>query len=239
MTPRDQRDDEFDAFDDVDAAGYGPWDGEPGGWSGEVYDESYPDALPDAYNYADDNSAPSVAVRPTGWLDRLRRHGQRLINTIAFGIPLALLAVLLGVGAILNRDSGETSSAGSQVAAGTPVFAESGAWPPGVVFARTTLPAMIKDVISTPGAQRGYQFNGTVGQVWTLTAEPLYGSALNPALSLYAPSGVLLLQNDDRAVGDVTAAIVVQLDEDGPYRVVVEATGGASTGDYLFSLFAQ
>ncbi len=250
MAPPDQRDergDEYDAFDDdVDEASYTPWDGEPGGWSGEVYDDSYSDAPQAVYSDAADRDtayspARSAATRgghPAGYWDRLRQHGQRLVNTIAFVIPLVLLAAWLGVGGLLTRDSGESPSAGSPADA-SPTVAAAGAWPPGVVFVRQTVPAMIKDVIDVPDGRRGYQFEGTRGQVWTLTAEPLFGSSLDPALSLYAPSGALLLQNDDRGVGDVTAAIVAQLDENGSYRVIVEASGGASTGDFLLSLFAQ
>jgi hypothetical protein len=243
MAPRDVRDERAGDADDYDSNqagddgsygvagdgdGYAPWDGEPGGWSGEVY----ADDEREAYSGPSENRD-----RRAG---RLRRSAQRLINAAAFVLPLILLAAWLAVADQRNGDSPSTSPVAN---ANPPTVASAssptGAWPSDVVFIRQTIPAMIKDLIGTPGERRGYVFEGAAGQVWTIKAEPIYGSALNPAVSVYAPDGAFLLQNDDRAAGDVTAEIVTQLGEDGPYRVIVEASGGASTGEYLFSLFAQ
>ena len=180
--------------------------------------------------------------RPPTWIERLWWRGRWLVNGVAFGLPLVLLVALFALGE-LTDSSGDTSTpvltaATNVTPSPEPGESVTGAWPAGVTFARHTVPAMIRDSLAG-GERKGYQFAGRGGFLWTITVAPAPGSAFDPQITLYGPSGEVVASNDNRVPGDPTASLALRLDEDGPYRLVVEAAGGAASGSYVLSVFVE
>jgi len=149
-----------------------------------------------------------------------------MVYAISFSIPLLMLVVLLGIGWATHSDSSSAPASPSDVSAA------SGAWPPEVEFVSHTVPAMIRNDLPLAGMKQGYRFRGTAGEVWRISVEPELESALDPQITLYAPSGGVLAQQPRE--------IVITLPESGAYRLLVEsAQGGLTTGRYLLTLFEE
>ena len=197
------------------------------------------DELHGADEAADSVAADEHAANPF-WrrvFDGVHARLRWSLYLLAFMIPIALLAIVLGVTALRNDDSG--TSGASLVLTATPVQIATvvGEWPPDVVFTPHTVPAMIRDEVAFSGAQNGYRFNGGAGQIWLIEVAPTQ-NGLDPQITLYAPSGAGLAINDNRAAGDVTAELLVLLPESGAYRLLVEGAGN-TTGSYLLELYVQ
>jgi hypothetical protein len=113
-------------------------------------------------------------------------------------------------------------------------------WPDDVPSTPYAAPARIKNVLSTRGAQHGYQFAGTAGQQWALTVEP-WASALDPLVIVYGPDGDILARADDQPGGGLTAHLRIDaLPATGPYRVLVRSSqGGNTTGAYILTLLVR
>ena len=162
-----------------------------------------------------------------------------VVFAAAFMIPFGVLALGLVAASYFDDNSGAGSSAAVGVSPVPTVTTVAGQWPPGVVFAPNTVPAMIRDDIATTSPQRGYQFEGRTGDVWRITVEP--EDDFDPEIRLYEPQGSELAYNDDRAAGSLMAEMVVILPADGTYRLLVEAVAksSGSTGTYWLSVFEE
>ena len=109
------------------------------------------------------------------------------------------------------------------------------AWPEAVAPAAHTVPAMIQNALTQVDEQHGYTFKGTAGRTWHTTVAPQAGSALDPILTLYGPSGALLATADD-----LTADLTLTLPDTGPYWLLVQSSqGGLTTGAYLLTLWEE
>lgn len=175
-------------------------------------------------------------VRPT-LLQRLWWRSRWIVYLGSFSIPLLMLAVLLLIGRATHANH---PSAASNESTRTPAPLMTGDWPPEIDYAQNTVPAMIRNDLPLAGMKQGYLFYGTAGRTWRITAAPDDESALDPQITLYAPSGALLQQNDNRSPDTTEAEIVIVLPENGAYRLVIEAAApGLTTGKYLLTLFEQ
>lgn len=207
-----------------------------------------PDTLPDdtqehppfdlAANRAAASHAPAMPVAA-----RLVARLNTLLLWSAFTTPLIIIGTLfLLVNARYDAaidDGNSSASAGQPPAAEPPTPAPTVAatWPANLDFVPHTIPARIPNALNSVGAQHGYRFNGAAGDRWIITVTPTAGSGLDPRLDFYAPDGSLLASADDRSPTDLTAALTVDLPQDGMYRLVVEsAQGGATAGAYLLTL---
>jgi hypothetical protein len=203
------------------------------------------DALDHAHDeadYYDDSSEDSralYAAAPTWWqriLQQLWWRWRWIIPLTALLVPLVLLiGGMVVIGALSGDSGGEESPEGAvdtEVAPGaTPV--PDADWPPGLTFVPHTIPAMIRHDLPAAGAMHGYEFVGEAGDVWHITIEPDYDSALDPMFRVYDPDGHVLAENDNRAPTDPSAETLVVLPEDGAYRLVIQAAGeGLTTGTY-------
>jgi hypothetical protein len=195
------------------------------------YDSSLDEAHDDE-GYVDEPDRPHASerlydLRPT-LLERLWWRSRGMVYAISFSIPLLMLGGLLFIGWATDSESSSPSASVSS----SDVSAASGAWPSEVEFVSNTVPAMIRNTLSLAGMKQGYRFRGTVGQVWRITVEPEYDSALDPQITLYAPSGGMLAQQGGE--------IVITLPEKGTYRLLVEsAQGGLTTGAYYLTLYEE
>lgn len=190
------------------------------------------DALADVEDSADDKS---------GWRQMARARLMRAIRIVAAIAALAAgtMAILIMHGAFSGNDE-LTGSPSSDTPPAPMIGAPPVAWPDQVQAQPHTVPAMIKNTLSTVGEAHGYQFNGSAGTIWRITVEPRAESTLDPLITLYGPSGVEIARADDRSAGDLTAELVVSLPEDGTYRLLVQSSqGGITTGDYLLSLWPE
>lgn len=160
----------------------------------------------------------------------------RAVFAAAFLTPFVLLGL---IGWVAQRYDDDSPAGISSTLPPSPMPQVTGAWPSNVAFIAHTTPAMIRDELPVPGAQRGYQFEGRAGETWLITVEPQ--DALDPHIYLYEPSGGELAYNDDRDAGDFTAEILVILPADGAYRLLVESApkSAGSTGEYLLTLYEQ
>ncbi len=186
-----------------------------------------------AHSRDDDHRRRRYAAAVEWWQ---RRHW--LVFAAAFAIPFGVLALGLAAAAHFDDHGGADRSAAVGVLP-APSATVAGQWPAGVIFAANTVPAMIRDDIAYPGAQRGYQFEGRAGDVWRITVEP--EDDFDPQIRLYEPLGSELAYNDDQAAGSLTAELVVMLPVDGTYRLLVEAAAKKSdvTGTYWLSVFEE
>jgi hypothetical protein len=174
-------------------------------------------------------------VAPTRWQRWWwRRHW--IVFAAAFLIPFVVLALVWLV-ADRYGDSAADAAPTAVVVSPSPVPTVLGAWPQDVPFVAHTVPAMIRDDITSVTAQRGYRFEGRAGEVWHISVEP--EDTLDPQIRLYEPSGGELAYNDDRHTGDLSAGIQAILPADGVYRLLVESApkSGGTTGTYWFTLF--
>lgn len=170
---------------------------------------------------------------------RLRQRGLQILYAAAFLLPFGLV-----FGPLIWWESRDGESDDPAAVERTPIAQDvavsapaSGDWPPGVTFVPYRVPAMIKNEFFTAGEQHGYQFTGQPQTYWRIAAEPQPDSAADPRIALYGPSGSLIAENDDRAVGDPAAELGVTLAEAGAYRLVV--AGDETAGKYLLSLFVE
>jgi hypothetical protein len=121
-----------------------------------------------------------------------------------------------------------------------PVFPSDSDWPADVPVTPHTVPAIIKNELDTRGEQHGYEFEGTAGQVWRITIDPLDTSALDPIITLYGPSGEELASSDDRSAEDIGSELRVALPETGIYRLLVQSSlGGITTGGYWMEVWVE
>ncbi|HVO68942.1 MAG TPA: hypothetical protein VMT24_02785 [Aggregatilineaceae bacterium] len=199
------------------------------GYAEEQYDEGEWRQLYDA--------APTL-LQKLWWQSRV------VVYLISFAIPLLLL--LLPIAIWLIARAGERSgSASPPNAAGSaaqtsPTGTAISAWPPDVAFVPNTVPAMIRDELALAGERRGYLFQGTAGHPWHILVEPEDASAIDPLITLYAPSGGVLAVSDNEDTGAFAAEIRITLPESGPYRLLVKsAQGGLTTGTFLLTLYEE
>lgn len=209
--------------------------------AGYYYDSDYDD-VPGTGDSAGDQARAATPLWRRVTDDTLVRldRGQRLrwgVYLLAFLLPIVLLIIVLGVIALRSDDSGAPGAGVVLTATPVQVATVVGEWPPDVVFAAHTVPAMIRDEIAYAGARMGYRFYGGTGRIWRIDVAPMQ-NGLDPLITLYAPSGAALASNDNRAAGDVTAELLVLLPESGAYRLLVEG-GGGTTGTYLLELYVQ
>jgi len=182
----------------------------------------------------DEWRAPAEVARPTraqevGW--RLRG----LAYALAFALPLLmLLGLAFGLRGLAD-DAGAPPAGEAQAGAASPSPTVIGAWPPGVIFAPNTVPAIIRDELVAPGARHGYLFHGAAGDIWTIEVEPIEANGVDLRATLYGPAGEVVALSEQRAAADPSARIVLRLPQRGDYRLLVE--GGA--GLYRLSLFAE
>ncbi len=207
----------------------------------QYYDEPLGDAHDDEGYYDDsrEDSRSLYAVGPTWWqniLVRLWFRWRWIIPLTALLIPLLLFVGGIVALTMLSGSDDDSApvpgSAGSVTSpAASPVPAAE--WPPDMVFAEHTIPAMIRNELFLAGAMHGYVFTGVSGELWRIEVEPSDGSALDPLLRVYDPNGHELVNNDNRTTGDSSTEVVVILPQDGAYRVVIQAAGeGLTTGEY-------
>jgi hypothetical protein len=198
----------------------------------DVYSDEY--GIP--YDDPPDGSDDDPAGKKT-------RSGRRRIRMLLIYLAAAALIVLAAVMVVrrINRESSPGSEFTPLLMQDVePDFTRGGGWPPEVEAVFYTLPALIKNELTVIGQQQGYEFQGVAGQMWVITVEPQEGSLIDPVVSLYAPPGVEIASNDDRASGDVTAELVVTLPQNGPYRLLVESSeGGVTTGAYLLTVLVR
>lgn len=193
----------------------------------------------------DDDPSPDVD-RPPLWVRWwARRHWA--IYLAAFLTPLIVLGTLFALLLALEGDEDATAPGNAAAPLGTDTaltFASPTAsadpnltpeWPTNINFTPHTTPARIRHTFSVPGEHHGYQFEGHAGDVWIITVEPYQRSGTDPMVTLYGPEGTRICQNADCA-GDSRSEIVVALNADGTYRVVVTSASGISTGYYLLTL---
>jgi hypothetical protein len=207
------------------------------------YDDESLDDMHDGDGYYDDSGEDSraiYAVVSTWWENLLVRLWWRIIPLGALLIPfLILIGILIVLSALSGGEADTVPAAGGPEPgnASPPVQAE---WPAGVHFAAHTIPALIRDDLAYAGAARGYEFAGAQGDVWHIEVEPSAGSALDPMARLYTPDGRELASNDNRAVGNPSAELLVTLPQDGAYRLVIQAAGdGLTTGEYWLTVGEQ
>jgi hypothetical protein len=87
---------------------------------------------------------------------------------------------------------------------------------------------------------QGYEFEGTAGQVWRITVDPLDTSTLDPVITLYGPSGTEVASNDDRSAESIGSELRVMLPETGVYRLLVQSSlGGITTGGYWMEVWVE
>jgi len=205
------------------------------------YEETLDDAL-DAEGehlrapFADNtqHSWANLTPQHPSWLVNLWWRARWAVYALAFFTPLAIFGAL---GALVWALNGDAAPAALPSVTATPaptatVLAPQ--WSPDVIFATHTVPARIRDVLSAPGARRGYQFQGHAGEVWTLAVEPLPDETLTPTLFFYAPDGQRICAARCTDAGD--AQIVALLETAGLYRVVVQAADETSTGLFLLTV---
>ena len=197
-----------------------------------VYDDTG-DLSDDLYN-----QPPTLGQRVRNWLYWQWRW---LVLSVALLIPALLLVGVLLLAGSLDGDAKDTDGvpAANVTEPATAMVPVVGDWP-AINYAPHTVPAMIRHEIGGIGVVHGYQFEGAAGDVWQITVEPGYGSALDPQLQLYGPSGEQLATNDNRTTGDPSAELVVTLPADGAYRVVILAAGeGLTVGEYWLMVYEQ
>ena len=212
------------------------------------YDETLDDALDDSGEHL---RAPFAGNVQRAWAELTPHHPSWLVNlwwrarwavyALAFLTPLVIFGVLGALMGLLSNTHSATSTA-PQVApvvqiTATPAPVIVPEWPPDVVFAAHTVPARIRDALDVPGARRGYQFQGRAGEVWTIAVEPLPDQALTPEALFYGPDGKRICPTGCTSGGD--ARLVALLEEDGLYRLVVQADDGVSTGLFLLTVAVQ
>lgn len=98
--------------------------------------------------------------------------------------------------------------------------------------ARLTSHQPILGEIADIGSSERYTIVGQAGDVVTVRAQTLERSNLNPHLTIYAPSGDILAENDN-AFGTLDAMVVgLSLPVSGAYVVFVRDSAGLATGAY-------
>lgn len=205
--------------------------------------EVYEDVARRARQHAEDvlvelDDAEPEPPAPGRW-QTIRARLARAARVVALVAILgAAIAALLILRDILAGDGSADSDAPAATAPA--LDAPPVTWPAQVQPHAHTVPALIKDALTRTGEAHGYRFEGTAGATWRITVEPRAESALDPLITLYAPSGDEIALADDRSAGDLTAEIVLTLPESGPYRLLVQSSqGGITTGDYLLSLWPE
>lgn len=209
----------------------------------EYYDDAL-DGVHDDAGYYDDTGdlsdhlytqPPTLGQRVYNWLYWQWRW---LVLLVALLIPtLLLVGVFLLVGSLGGDSSGGSTATATEPAVTAPPVI--GNWP-AITYAPHTIPAMIRNEMGAVGGMHGYQFEGAAGDIWQVMVEPSYGSAFDPQLQVYAPTGDLLATNDNRATGDPSAEIVLTLPGDGAYRLVISAAGeGLTVGEYWLMVYEQ
>jgi len=216
-----------------------------------IYYDNFLNGIHDENGLVDDAGLYDVEAawlhhydRSPTWIERLWWRWRIAVNALAFAIPLVMLGIVLSVAMLTGSDAGERATLPARAGAGDPLPTASpvvvGEWPPGVIFVQHTVPAMIKNELSQPGERHGYRFRGAVGMAWVITVEPQPGGALDPQITLYAPSGGVVATNDNRTTGDPSAALRVDVREDGDYRLVVEASAtNPGVGAYVVSVLPR
>lgn len=161
---------------------------------------------------------------------------RRTVLQWAVAIALTILALVVFSQMFLepvffDSESGESDR---------PVFPTNGDWPPDVAVTPHTIPAIIKNELTTRGDQHGYEFEGVAGQVWQITVDPLDTSALDPVITVYGPSGAEVASSDDRSAGDIGSELRLELAESGVYRLLVKSSlGGITTGGYWMEVWIE
>jgi hypothetical protein len=64
-------------------------------------------------------------------------------------------------------------------------------------------------------------------------------TAFDPKLRLFTGNGVLLVENDDSALGHTNAFIAYPVSTDGPYVVLIGTSGVGATGAYTIDVSAS
>lgn len=207
------------------------------------YDETLDGALDESGEhlrapFADNVQRPwsELAPRHPSWWVNLWWRARWAVYALAFFTPLAIFGILGALLALLNSapSEGVRQSAPVVEITATPAPAIVPEWPPDVVFATHTVPARIRDALDVPGARRGYQFQGRAGEVWTIAVEPLPDQPLTPEALFYGPDGKRICPTACTDAGE--ARLVVLLEQDGLYRLVVQADDDVSTGLFLLTV---
>ncbi len=177
----------------------------------------------------------TVPAAPAPAQSRLSRRlslWRRKLIRLALVVGIYALGLYIVFRFILNPEDDQPAPPTA-----TPVFVEEGGgWPSGLGAIKHTVPAMIPNVLSYYREQHGYEFQGKAGQEWYIEVEPTDGM-LDPAFTLYAPSGDEIASADDRSADDLTAETSLVLPQDGPYRLLVRSSqGGQTAGSYLLIL---
>lgn len=152
-------------------------------------------------------------------------------------IAIVILIVAVAAWYIAHEPNPTSEFAGTLARDVEPDFTEGLSWPSGVPVTTTTVPALIKHELTFSGEQHGYEFVGHAGETWEISVTARDGSALDPVVSLYQPSGEEIASNDDITSADLNAVLQTTLPQDGAYRLLVESSqGGITTGAYLLSI---
>lgn len=174
-------------------------------------------------------TVPAAPMPAQSRLSRRLSLWRRKLIRIAVVLGIYALALYVVFHYVLKSEDDQPAPPTS-----TPVFVEGGGgWPSGLGAVKHTVPAMIQNVLSYYREQHGYEFQGKAGQEWYVEVEPTDGT-LDPAFTLYAPSGDEIASADDRSADDLTAETSLVLPQDGPYRLLVRSSqGGQTVGSYL------
>lgn len=91
-----------------------------------------------------------------------------------------------------------------------------------------------EDYVRSAFDNHGYSFNGEAGQFIIIDAAATDG-AFDTELALFDPGGIMIAQNDDRALFEITdSRIEIALPATGTYTIVV--SGFASEGSYRLTV---
>lgn len=188
-----------------------------------------------ADNFPDDTETWAFQnYSETSILKRRLLARQWVINGIALLIVVAIVG-LMGYVVFLRDDELETTTVvvphASPTPSPDPLQVLSNDFPAEVVDRQIiTLPARIEDTLPT-GGRRAYVWSARPGQVWRISVWST--DTLDPVLRLLGPTGLLM---EDAVIGDNTAQMLAQFDQESVYALLLEAVSG---GSYTVSILPE